>query len=126
MFQKAFEDNNICYDQRRAGGGTRRVNKLVLALVLSLAPAEALAIVRYMVQDMTCAQVQDAVSRDGVAILYRKSGPTGVPLYDRYVANKSFCQAGQGTILESVPTADTPSCRVSKCLDESRFGGNNR
>lgn len=102
------------------------MKKFVLAVLLSLAPVEASAIVRYMVQDMTCAQVQQSVDRDGVAILYRKAGTAGVPLYDRYVANQSFCQAGQGAIKESVPTADTQNCRVSKCLDESRFGGNNR
>jgi hypothetical protein len=102
------------------------VKKLVLAAALAvLAPGEAGAIVRYMVQDMTCTEVQDSVSRDGVAILYRKGGK-GVPIYDRYVADKSFCQSGQETIKESVPTADTQSCRVSKCLDGSRFGGNNR
>lgn len=102
------------------------VKKWIVAAVLVLAPVEASALVRYMVQDMTCAEVQDSVSRDGVAILYRKAGNSGVPIYDRYVANESFCQAGQDTIRESVPTADTKSCRISKCLDGSRFGGNNR
>ena len=55
-----------------------------------------------------------------------QGGQSGVPLYDRYVANESFCQGGQDAIKESVPTADTQSCRISKCVDESRFGGNNR
>lgn len=100
------------------------MKKLILAAILALAPVDASAIVRYMVQDMTCAEVQESVSRDGVAILYRKSGSNGVPLYDRYVANESYCQAGQDTIKESVPTADTLYCRVSKCLDGSRFGDN--
>ncbi|HEY6629825.1 MAG TPA: hypothetical protein VIZ90_00085 [Rhizobiaceae bacterium] len=102
------------------------MKKLFMAVILVLAPVEASAIVRYMVQDMTCAEVQDSVSRDGVAILYRKAGSNGVPLYDRYVANQSYCQSGQQTIRESVPTADTQSCRVSKCMDANRFGGNNR
>ncbi len=102
------------------------MKKLILAAMVVLTPVEASAIVRYMVQDMTCAEVQDAVNRDGVAILYRKSGQAGVPLYDRYVANESFCQGGQNAIKESVPTADTQTCRVAKCMDESRFGGNNR
>lgn len=102
------------------------MKKLIPAIVLALTPVEASAIVRYMVQDMTCAEVQDSVSRDGVAILYRKAGKAGVPLYDRYVANESFCQGGQDAIKESVPTADTQSCRISKCVDASRFGGRNR
>jgi hypothetical protein len=96
------------------------------AAIVAMTPVEASAIVRYMVQDMTCAEVQDSVSRDGVAILYRKAGAGGVPIYDRYVANESFCQGGQDAIKESVPTADTQSCRIAKCLDGSRFGGNNR
>jgi hypothetical protein len=104
------------------------VNKFALSALLALAPVEANAVVRYMVQGMTCSEVQDAVNRDGVAILYRKGSGSGVPLYDRYVADKSYCQAGQDTIGEGIPTADTQSCRVNKCLDGSRFGGggNNR
>lgn len=102
------------------------MKKFFVACILAFMPVEASAIVRYMVQDMTCADVQASVNRDGVAILYRKSSSAGVPLYDRYVANASFCQSGQDTIKESVPTADTQSCRVSKCLDANRFGGGNR
>jgi hypothetical protein len=102
------------------------VKKLAVAAILALAPVEASALVRYMVQDMTCAEVQNSVSRDGVAILYRKAGTGGVPIYDRYVANESFCQGGQNAIKESVPTADTQSCRIAKCLDANRFGGSNR
>ncbi|MCX7304867.1 MAG: hypothetical protein NTV73_11110 [Hyphomicrobiales bacterium] len=102
------------------------MKRLVLAVLFGIAPVEAWAIVRYMVQDMTCAEVQDAVQRDGIAILYRKAGAAGVPIYDRYVADQSFCQPGQSTIKETVPAADTQRCRVSKCLDENRFGGDNR
>jgi hypothetical protein len=100
------------------------LKRIVLTVVLALAPAQAFPAVRYMVQDMTCAEVKYALDRDGVAILYRKSGKAGVPLYDRYVANKSQCQAGQEVIGEGIPTADTNSCRVSKCMDQSRFGNN--
>lgn len=95
---------------------------LLAATVFALVPANAFAIVRYMVQDMSCAEVQSAINRDGVAILYRKAGSTGIPLYDRYVANQSYCQGGQITISEGVPTADTKSCRVSKCINQDRFG----
>lgn len=97
---------------------------LVTAVMLMLVPAQAFGAVRYMVQDMTCSEVRYALDRDGVAILYRKSGKAGVPLYDRYVADKSFCQPGQDLIGEGIPTADTNSCRVSKCIDQSRFGNN--
>jgi len=102
------------------------MSKLALVLFAGAVvwPFEASAIVRYMVADMTCAEVQDAVSRDGVAVLYRKTGRSGVPLYDRYVASQSFCEGGQSIVRESIPTADTQSCRVTKCMDSSRFGDN--
>ena len=102
------------------------MKQYLVAAVVALMPFEASAIVRYMVQNMTCAEVQDSVTRDGVAILYRKAAKSGPPLYDRYVANESYCPSGQNTIKESVPTADTAACRVSKCVDQSRFGGSNR
>lgn len=102
------------------------MKKLFMACIVALVPVEAAALVRYMVQDMTCADVQDSVGRDGVAILYRKSGSAGVPIYDRYVANVSFCLPGQIVIRESIPAADTQSCPVSKCLDANRFGGGDR
>lgn len=103
-------------------GEVAKVKKLVLAGLVALVPAEASAIVRYMVQDMTCAEVKASLSRDGAAVLYRKTGKAGVPLYDRYVSNQSFCQPGQEIVAENVPTADTDSCRVPKCLEQSRFG----
>ena len=42
--------------------------RLAFAASFALASSEASAMVRYMVQDMTCAQVQQALERDGVAI----------------------------------------------------------
>lgn len=113
---------NIWYDASRGMAETKMKRRLLAAMVFVLLPADAFAIVRYMVQDMTCAEVQSAVDRDGVAILYRKADTSAIPLYDRYVANQSYCQGGQITIKEGIPTADTRSCRVSKCIDQNRFG----
>lgn len=98
----------------------------IFAALLLLMPGQASAMVRYMVQGMTCADVQGAVKRDGSAILYRQAGQSGVPLYDLYVANQSACQPGQATMRENVPTADTKSCPVAKCVDQNRFGANER
>ncbi len=50
------------------------MKRLMLGLILTLMPIEAFAIVRYMVQGMTCSEVQASVERDGVAILYQKAG----------------------------------------------------
>ena len=111
-------------------GIIRLTASVIAALALHASGAEtAAAQSRPETTRMSCAAARALVTRQGAIVLgtgsslYDRNAP---PLYDRYVANKSFCQAGQGTILESVPTADTQSCRVSKCLDESRFGGNNR
>ncbi len=109
---------------RIPGKGFVLAAAIISASMAVLAPASAL--VRYMVQGMTCADVQGAVERDGKAILYRQASQSGVPLYDLYVANQQACQPGQTTIRENIPTADTASCPVAKCVDQSRFGGNNR
>lgn len=97
------------------------MKRIFLALILSFVSVDAHAIVRYMVQNMSCAEVKDALSRDGAAILYRKS-KSGVALYDRFVKDGSMCAVTDTTAYESIAVADTDSCRVSKCVDKSRFG----
>jgi hypothetical protein len=96
--------------------------RLVAAVMLSLVSFDAGAVVRYLVQNMSCAEVQDALERDGVAILYRQ-GKSGVALYDRFVEDGSFCPAGDTTTTERIAVADTDECRVAKCISARRFGG---
>ena len=98
------------------------MKRIALAVVVSLSSFEASAVVRYLVQDMTCAEVQEAIERDGAAILYRQATGSGIPIYDRYVKNGDLCESGQNISRASVPTADTDRCRVSKCVDANRFG----
>jgi hypothetical protein len=93
-----------------------------MAAILSIASSDASAIVRYMVQGMTCAEVQEALDRDGIAILYRQ-GESGVVLYDRFVKDGAFCRASSTTARETITVADTDECPVSKCIDVRRFGG---
>jgi hypothetical protein len=95
--------------------------RLAVVASLSLVSSEASAIIRYMVQDMTCVQVQQALERDGVAILYRQ-GKSGVTLYDRFVADGSYCATGFSAAREGIGAADTRDCRVTKCIETSRFG----
>jgi hypothetical protein len=95
--------------------------RLAMAVFLSIIPFEAWAIIRYMVQGMTCAEVQAAVDRDGIAILYRQ-GESGVTLYDRFVRDGSFCGTGSMPAVEGISVADTDNCRVTKCIDAVRFG----
>ncbi len=96
------------------------MNRVWLALLVLLIPFEANAIVRYLVQDMTCDEVQGAIERDGAAILYRKASASGVPLYNRYVSGPEFCETGQKIARASVATADSNSCSVSTCEDVNR------
>ena len=99
----------------------KRVVVTAIVAIGCLLPVEASAIVRYLVQDMTCSEVKEALKRDGAAILFRR-GKSGVALYDRFVKDATMCPAGNITAQEGIPTADTQSCRVSKCIDQSRFG----
>lgn len=97
------------------------MTRLAVAAFFLLISFDASAIVRYMVQGMSCAEVQDAVDRDGIAILYRQ-GKSGVTLYDRFVKDASFCAAGYTTSRERISAADTDDCRVAKCIEARRFG----
>lgn len=99
----------------------RAVAKVVVVTFLTIIATDARAIVRYMVQGMTCAEVQQALSRDGVAILYRQGG-SGIALYDRFVKDASFCSAGFTTAHERIEVADTDGCNVAKCVEVQRFG----
>jgi hypothetical protein len=103
-------------------GPAAMFTRLSMVAVFSIVSFDALAIVRYMVQGMTCAEVQEALDRDSIAILYRQA-ESGVALYDRFVKDESFCQAGHATASEKIAVADTGECPVRKCIEVRRFGG---
>ena len=96
------------------------MTRLALAAFLSIISVDATALVRYMVQGMTCAEVAEALERDGIVILFR-SGKAGVTLYDRFVKDGSFCAPGYSTAVEGIVAADTDNCPVTKCVDARRF-----
>ena len=93
----------------------------ICAALFCIISFDASAIVRYMVQDMTCSQVRDALDRDGAAILYRH-GTGGILLYDRFVKDPSFCSVGYTPSWERIAVADADDCRVRKCIQIDRFG----
>ena len=70
---------------------------------------------RHDTHDMTCRRVLDLVRREGEVIL-RFLSPGGLPLYDRYVAHAGYCGAAQFAQIGWIPTADTASCPVLRCL----------
>ncbi len=91
---------------------------ILLALSLSLVPAAALAISRYNSQTMTCDSIRAAINREGAAILRYSSARTpGLPLYDRYVADGSFCSYGEYAEAAWIPARDTGSCPVLVCKE---------
>ncbi len=95
----------------------RRLAIIIPALLLA---GEASAISRYQTTSMSCARVQSAVNSDGQAILrYPARDSPSLVLFDRYVRDRTFCSSSQRADLQSVPAADTQSCRVRKCVRAS-------
>jgi hypothetical protein len=103
-------------------GDFAMITRLGLVAMFSVASFDAHAIVRYMVQGMTCSEVKEALDRDGIAVLYRQN-ESGISLYDRFVGERAFCQAGYTTASERIAVADTDECPVRKCIEVRRFGG---
>jgi hypothetical protein len=95
--------------------------RLAVAAIFSIASFDASAVVRYMVQGMTCAEVQEALDRDGTAILYRQK-ESGIMLYDRFVKDGSLCRALTTMASEKIAVADTDACPVRRCIEMRRFG----
>ncbi|HWK63500.1 MAG TPA: hypothetical protein VNS34_01065 [Rhizobiaceae bacterium] len=94
------------------------IRLVVGALSLSLVSGEALAISRYNSQSMTCDSIQAIIQREGAAILrYASTRTPGLPLYDRYVADGTYCSYGESAEVTSVPARDTPSCLVLSCKE---------
>jgi len=83
-------------------------------LLSAVLPAEA--VTRLRSDQNSCAAVQATIEREGAVIVqYPSTRVSGMLLYGRYVANRSYCQQGEGTTRSSVPAADTTSCRVWMC-----------
>jgi hypothetical protein len=109
----------LCYGWQMRGIAV--MTRLALATLFAIISFDASAVVRYMIQGMTCAQVKEALDRDSVAILFRP-GKSGVTLYDRYVKDGSVCAAGYVAAIERIASADTDDCPVTKCIESRRFG----
>ncbi|APH72305.1 hypothetical protein [Aquibium oceanicum] len=87
---------------------------LTIALAAVAAPAQAIS--RYNSLDMSCAQVQSAVAREGAVILrYPSKRKPSLTLYDRYVEHGGFCAVGEYAANDWIPTADKAQCFVRAC-----------
>lgn len=97
------------------------MRKPILGLMLiTAAPVEAAPM--YDPTSMTCQRVHATLSQSGAAILQYTSR-SGLPIYNRYVANQSYCYGGP-IVRQSVPTRDTAACPVIACSDRRSRGSN--
>jgi hypothetical protein len=96
------------------------MKRTALVLASMLIAADASAISRYNIEKMSCDRVQAIIESEGAAIL-RYRGRTGVTLYDRYVSSRRFCQSSETTETVGVPTADSRSCPVRRCIEIEIF-----
>ena len=91
-------------------------------IALAVAASPAFAASRHDITNMSCAQVQAILKQEGEAILrYGSSRLLGLPLYDRYVRDQSFCESGEVIVRSGVPTTDKKYCPVHKCVASSIF-----
>lgn len=89
---------------------------VAVTLMLALGAASALAQGRPSSVSMTCAQARGLVAARGGIVL-----GTGGQTYDRFVANRSFCEITESTVTAFAPTRDNPQCFVGyRCKELSR------
>ncbi|MDW6025433.1 hypothetical protein SAZ10_27090 [Mesorhizobium sp. BAC0120] len=94
------------------------MKRIAIVVPLLFAAADASAISRYEITNMSCAKVQGLIQSQGAAILrYKSARVPGLPLYDRYVRDSGYCDPSQFATWATVPTADTNSCPVAKCIE---------
>ncbi|MCG6858914.1 MAG: hypothetical protein LJE67_12700 [Salaquimonas sp.] len=59
---------------------------------------------------MSCVQAQNLVQQSGAVVL-----SYGQYVYDRFVADRRYCQYYEETAIRVVPAEDTPRCRLLHC-----------
>ncbi len=91
------------------------MRKIALVLALLLVATQAWAISRRNIAGMSCDSVQALVQSEGAVLLQYRS-KSGLPLYDRYVVDRSYCGPAEVTNRTSVPTTDRKACPVRNCI----------
>jgi hypothetical protein len=93
-----------------------------IAAAFLLLSSEAHAISRYDPTKLECAGLQQIVAREGEVILrHGSSNILGLPIYDRYVADRAYCGPGEVARSAGVPSADRQYCPVKKCVESDIF-----
>ncbi|AOO80604.1 hypothetical protein [Bosea vaviloviae] len=80
---------------------------LALCLLLTMSLDAALAQSRPSTTNRPCSVNRQSVAANGAIVL-----GTGGYTYDRFVANRSFCEFDEGVEPAWVPSRDTPSCFI--------------
>jgi len=103
----------------------RSSSLLLGTLLLALGCGSAAAISRYESNTLSCPEARSLVQREGAVIFrFQSQRVSGLPLYDRFVVNSSFCASGEETVPKAVPTR-SGSCTLLVCrpfVDEDFFG----
>lgn len=91
----------------------RRPLASLACFIACLGPAAAQ---RLSTTDLTCGQARAVVQRQGAAVL-----GTGGPTFDRFVRDRSFCEATEIGKRAFVPTREGPGCFVGfTCYEPGR------
>lgn len=93
--------------------------KSIFALIL-LAGVSFAAQARPNSWDMTCAEARNLVDTNGAVVMNYGYSPAAGYLYERYVANDSYCDSHEMAQPAYVPTTDDDSCYVGGvCVDNT-------
>jgi hypothetical protein len=93
--------------------GFMRHTALTLAV---LAAGTSAAMARPDLRQMTCAEAQQTVQRNGAVVF-----TTGPITYDRFVANHSYCDRWEQAVPVTAATKDTQQCPVAYKCQEPAF-----
>lgn len=89
-------------------------------LIVAIALVSGVAFARPDTTNMTCRDAAGLVADAGAIVL-----STGKPyLYERFVANQSFCGGSERTVTAYVSTLDNDSCNIGYVCEQNERGGN--
>ncbi len=95
------------------------MRKLILAMIVTTATTNALALERLYSADETCDQIKSVLARDGAAIIYYPSRSIpGLNLLNRFATSAEFCDSRRIQKF-AIKTSDSDICRISICLERS-------
>ena len=97
---------------------------VVGAILIACTPAHAVK--RANSATLSCDQAKALIEREGaVMVHYPSKNVAGLTLFDRFVANRSYCSVQMTTKSKTVPTATGP-CKLLVCVQrESIFNFKN-